>query len=493
MSHETAVLLPLKSPKSNLLLSAALFVLALSVTTQAQVPLNKISTDPFTNSDSQHATEVEADTFSSGNTIVTAFQQGRFNTGGGCSDIGWATSTDGGKTWQHGSLPGITTIEGSGPYDRVSDPAVAFDAAHGVWFIGTLPLSESGKPLPPMLISRSTDGINWNNPVKVAGTLTKPDKTWVACDNNASSPFFGHCYAEFDDNGIGDVILLSTSTDGGLTWSNPVQPKGAPFGLGGQPLTKPSGVAIVTSSDAFLSSEISYGSKDGGKTWGPAATIAFPVTHAIAGGLRDLNLPSSAIDSTGRVFVAFHDCSFRAGCSANDIVISASRDGKTWAPIHRVPIDPTNSTVDHFIPGLEIEPGTGGASAHIGITYYFYPQANCSTSTCQLMEGFISSPDSGHTWTAPITLAGPIQLSWLANTDQGFMVGDYQSLSYVNGLAHPAIASASAKSGSTFNEAMFSPVNGLLDGLALFNSDEDKPVPDVHSDHPPRTEPAHGR
>jgi hypothetical protein len=487
LSHPVAL-----HSKTSILLGL-LFFLALSVTTQAQVPLNKISTDPFTNPDSQHATEVEADTFSAGNTIVTAFQQGRFETGGGCSDIGWATSLDGGQTWQHGSLPGLTSIEGSGPFDRVSDPAVAFDAAHGVWMIGVLPLSESGSSLPPMAVNRSIDGINWSDPVMLSGTLVKPDKTWLACDNNSDSPFFGHCYAAYDDNGIGDVIFMSTSTDGGLTWSRPVQPRGGPIGLGGQPMARPNGVVVVTSSDAFLSSEIAWGSKDGGKTWQSTGVIAFPVTHGIAGGLRDLNLPSAAMDSTGRTFVAFHDCSFRAGCSANDIVISASRDGRTWSPIHRVPIDAVNSGVDHFIPGLEIEPGTGGSSAHLAITYYFYPQANCTTSTCQLMEGYITSPDSGHTWTAPVTLAGPIKLSWLASTDQGFMVGDYQSLSFAGGLAFPAIASAKAKSGSTFNEAMFSPVTGLTDGLALYTSDNDKPVPNAHSDHPPRTTPARGR
>jgi len=481
------------SHKLHLILTSML-ALGLSMPmAQAQVPLNQISADPFTNTDSQHKTEVEADTFSNGNTIVTAFQQGRFNTGGGSSDIGWATSLDGGATWQHGSLPGITTIEGSGPFDRVTDPAVAFDAAHGMWLIATLPLSEAGAPVPPMLISRSNDGVNWGNPVTVARNFPKPDKTWVACDNNSGSPFFGHCYAEWDDNGSGDVIFMSTSTDGGATWGSPKQPAGGPIGLGGQPQIRPNGIVIVPSSDAFLSSEIAWGSRDGGNTWSAAVTIAFPVTHGIAGGLRDLNLPSAAIDGSGRVFVAFHDCRFRAGCSSNDIVLSSSKDGKTWTSPKRVPIDAASSTVDHFIPAVEIEPGTSGATTHIAVTYYFYPQANCTTATCQLMEGFISSPDGGHTWTAPTTLAGPIKLNWLANTDQGFMVGDYQSISFVNGEAHPAFAEASANSGNAFKESMFSPVNGLAEGLALYSADGDRPVPNAHSDHLPRTTPAIGR
>src|SRR6266700_2327543 len=69
--------------------------------------ITQISSDPYTNADSQHQTEVEPDTFSAGKTIVSAFQVGRFFNGG-ASNIGWATSTDAGKTWTHGFLPDTT-------------------------------------------------------------------------------------------------------------------------------------------------------------------------------------------------------------------------------------------------------------------------------------------------------------------------------------------------------------------------------------------------
>jgi hypothetical protein len=253
---------------------------------------------------------------------------------------------------------------------------------------------------------------------------------------------------------------------------------------------KPNGTVIVPSSDAFLTSLIAYGSRDGGNTWSSAVTIAFPSTHLIAGGLRDLNLPSAAMDAAGRAFVVWHDCRFRANCSSNDIVISSSQDGRTWSPAKRIPIDPVTSTVDHFIPAIDVEPGTAGATAHIGLSYYFYPRANCTVSTCRLMEGFISSPDGGQSWTAPTTLAGPMSLNWLPNTSQGLMVGDFQSLSFADGGFHPVFALAKRKVGNVFNEAMYSPVSGLVEGPALYTSDGEKPVPNVHSDHPARTTPA---
>ena len=103
--------------------------------------LTVVSTDPFTNSDSFHKTEVGPYTNGFGSTLVSVFQQGRYSDGGG-SDIGWATSSDSGKTWKHGSFTGITKIENpSNPYDRASDPSVAYDAKKGVRIASILPLN----------------------------------------------------------------------------------------------------------------------------------------------------------------------------------------------------------------------------------------------------------------------------------------------------------------------------------------------------------------
>src|SRR5262249_2168614 len=114
--------------------SVIALLVAARVHAQCDTKLRKLSADPFANSTSQHRTEVEPDTFAFGSTIVATFQVGRFFDGG-ASDIGWATSTDGGSTWSNGFLPGITKFQDAGPYDRVSDPSVAYDARHDVWLI----------------------------------------------------------------------------------------------------------------------------------------------------------------------------------------------------------------------------------------------------------------------------------------------------------------------------------------------------------------------
>src|ERR671935_1889616 len=109
------------------LAAAALF--ALTGAASANVPLTQVSADPYTNTTSQHATEVEPDTFAHHGTVVSTFQVGRFFNGG-ATDIGAVRSGDGGSTWDAPAfLPGMTFSSGAAsPYERVSDPSVAFDA-----------------------------------------------------------------------------------------------------------------------------------------------------------------------------------------------------------------------------------------------------------------------------------------------------------------------------------------------------------------------------
>src|SRR6266496_3813004 len=88
-------------------------VLAWAPAALANVPLTQVSADPFTNTTSQHATEVEPDTFAFGGTVVATFQVGRFINGGG-TDIGFVRSGDGGATWgPPGFLPGMTFSSGA--------------------------------------------------------------------------------------------------------------------------------------------------------------------------------------------------------------------------------------------------------------------------------------------------------------------------------------------------------------------------------------------
>lgn len=460
---------------------------------QTNLPSIRLSTDPFTNNTSQHQTEVEPDSFAFGNTIVAAFQQGRFF-GGGASDIGFATSTDGGGTWTHGVLPGITNIQQVGnPFDRVSDPAVAYDAAHQMWLIASLPILNTTTLTPAVLVSRSSDGITWENPVAVTTPMNNPDKDWIVCDNTNTSPFYGHCYVEWDEFGNNSRITMNTSTDGGLTWGPSLNTADTTSGLGGQPLVQPDGTVIVPINDIDQTHILAFRSADGGSSWSATVMIAAISDHTVAGGLRTSPLPSAEIDAAGTVYVVWQDCRFRAGCSSNDLVMSTSGDGVTWTAPVRIPIDAVSSQVDHFIPGLAVDPSTSGSTAHLALAYYFYSDAACTAATCQLSVGFTSSADGGTSWAAPQNLAGPMTLSWLANTDQGPMVGDYISTSYVNGKAFAVFASANRNTTSGFDEAIFTNTTGLRvaeqrpqSRLAKAIPVKRDPVLSTLSDHPAR-------
>ena len=456
---------------------ALLLALATSLSAFASTNLLQLSSDPYTVPPGQHATEVEPDTFAASGTLVSAFQVGRIF-GGGATNIGFATSTNGGKGFTSGFLPGTTTaVTPPGIYSATSDASVAFDARHGVWLISFLGLSPNGSGAVDVLVSRSSNGLSWSSPVAVNNTGHFNDKNWTVCDDTASSAFYGNCYTEFDDNTQGDLIQMSTSSDGGLTWGAALPTANEAHGIGGQPLVQPNGTVIVPingfAGRNFLM--VSFTSSDGGASWSKTNIIAKIGFHHAAGGIRDsIPLPSAEMDASGKVYAVWQDCHFEPTCNASDLLLSTSTDGKSWSKLTRIPLDARGSGVDHFFPGLAVDRSTSGSSAHLAVIFYFYPNANCNAATCQLEVGFSTSADGGASWTSNTKLAGPMMLSWLPNTTQGRMVADYISTSFVgaSGPAFPAFAVANAPGGGpdcqtatpTCDQATFTVSGGLSVG-----------------------------
>ncbi|MGH2710237.1 MAG: sialidase family protein [Actinomycetota bacterium] len=464
-----------------------LLALSLSSSGQAAVPVTRVITDTFTNTTSPHATAVEPDTFAFGNTVVVAAQVGRFFNGG-ASGIGVATSTDGGGTWTQSNLPGLTTHNGNGGvFDRVSDPSVAYDPAHNVWMVSSLALTTSslGRAI---LISRSTDGgLTWGLPVAAATAVSNQnfDKNWTTCDTYATSPFYGNCYTTWDDFGNGNRLLTSRSLDGGLAWEAALPTANNATGLGGQPVVQPNGTVIVPTANAFVTSILAYSSTDGGASWSSSVPVSNISSHDPDGNLRSIPLPSAEVDAAGKVYLVWQDCRFRKGCKSNDMVMSTSTNGTTWSAVSRIPIDPTNSGVDHFIPGLGVDPSTSGSGARLGLTFYFYRQARCPKRTgCQLEVGYVQSNDGGSTWSQRADVAGPFPLTWTVDTTQGRMVGDYISTSWLGGTATAAFAVAT-QAPSPFDEAIYLPAGGLAPASGGFvnTSQGEKAVPGAASDH----------
>jgi BNR repeat protein len=448
---------------------AATAALVVTLAASANVAVTIIATDPFTNSTSQHKTIVEPDTYSFGSTIVAAAQWGRFFDGG-ASDIGVSVSTNNGTSWTAQALPALTAFSNPpGPYARVSDPSVAYDVKHKVWMVSSLALDASVRGA-AVIVSRSTDGGGmWQKPQKVrAASGTEDfDKSWIVCDSSAISQFHGNCYIAWDDFGNGNALMIAYSRDGGLTWTMSTTPNVDTIGV--QPLVQPKGKIVVPLDNASETALGAVVSNNGGVSFVNVSTITSITAAADPGNIRSGPLPSAEISGDGKIYVVWEDCRFRALCSTNDLVYTTSMTGTTWTPVERIPIDAVNSNVDHFIPGIAVDKNTSGANIHLAVGYYFYPSVNCMPATCQLDVGYISSPDGGSTWTAPWQLRGPMTTSWLANTTQGRMVGDYISTSYDgNGLAHPVFAEGyapptgdCATSTPNCNQPLETPSSGL--------------------------------
>lgn len=456
-------------------LTAFAIMLAFAIFAFAATKLVKVSADPFQNTSSEHKTEVEPDTFAWGSTIVSAYQVARVFGGGG-ADIGFSTSTNGGQSWTYGFLPGLTVNYKNGPFFSASDASVVYDAKHGVWLILSLPITSSGGP--DVAVSRSTDGKTWGNPVMIDSSQVN-DKTWITCDNTSTSPHYGNCYAEWDQPYSTGEVKMSTSTDGGQTWGPGLSTADQATGLGGQPVVQPNGTVVVPFDD-FFGDVAAFHSTNGGSSWSSTVSIATQEFRGQDGGLRSPGLVSATIDGGGTIYTVWPDCRFRSGCSTDDLVMSTSTDGVHWGSVSRIPITPLTSNADLFIPGVGADITTSGSTAHLAMTFYFYPNASCGSS-CKLGVGYTISQDGGKTWTAGKPIAGLMQLGWLAPSQNGQMVADYLAVAYSNGNPFGVFADAFAPSGGLLNEAMFTTAAPLVvsPDEPRFSSAGERPIPGV--------------
>jgi BNR repeat-like domain len=417
------------------------------IASDCEIVSRRLSVDPYRNRDSQHESAVEPDDFAFGSTVVATFQVGR-RAGGASSNIGAAVSHDGGRTWQRSVLPGLT-VNAGGLETAASDPSVAFDAVHNTWLISSLTIHQGGSHV---FISRSPDGLHWSAPVDAAeGQIL--DKEWVACDNGAASPFRGRCYVEYTDDQK-NITVSQTSDDGGATWSAPVRATSVLVGT--QPVILPNGTLVVVAGDyrgdeALQGAIIAVRSTDGGATF-QRFTVS-DLQAATDDPMRAISLPSLDADSNGTIYAAWHDCRFRPGCNANDIVLSTSTDGATWTSPTRVPAVPVGSTESDFIPGLGADPTSPG---RLALVYAYFHAGSCAKNNCLLGIAVTQSTDGGRTWSKAQRLdAVPIRMTWLPRAEGGRMVGDYFSTVFVAGRVVPVYALAAAPLNGRFREGIF--------------------------------------
>ncbi|MGI9113284.1 MAG: sialidase family protein [Gaiellaceae bacterium] len=413
--------------------------LADRVATDCEVVGRRLSRDIYRNADSRHETQVEPDSFTFGRTTVAVFQTGR-RFQGAAANIAFATSTNDGVTWRGGELPGITKLAPRpGASERASDPVVAYDALHGIWLASSLAVSQPAR----LTINRSPDGLAWSGPIDAASATTARgiafDKQWLACDNGTASQFRGRCYLAYSDFVHGG-LSLQTSTDGGLTWSQPVSI--APLSLvGAFPAIQPDGTLVIVYRTGTRDREEldAVRSRDGGSTLEAPVRVS-PIDAFALSGLRLPVIPSVDVDRTGRIWVAWHDCRLRRNCLGNDVVVSTSTDGIAWTAARRI----TNRATA-AIPAIAADP----ASGKLAILYYAVRPAGIDAE-------LVESRDAGATWGRPQRLSvQTMQRAWSPETTLGRMLADYISVTYAAGRPLAVWALASEPAGGELRQAIF--------------------------------------
>jgi hypothetical protein len=369
--------------------------------------------------------------------VVAVVQQGRFPDGGATA-IGYATSHDGGQTWVADDLPLLTVATG-GPFERGSDPAVAFGPDGAVY-------AESlvfGGPRSGVAVQRSDDGgLTFGAPV-LAQDDNDPnlfnDKEWIAVDTFAGSPHRGRVYVAWDQgNSVGQPILLRFSDDRAQTWSPRITVSSATAGgIGALPLVQPTGALTIVYED-FTShdNEVAQTSHNGGLTFDPPVTI-----NSFQGGalpdIRSGGLPAAAVDpQTGNLYVVWEDRRFRAD-GVRDIVISRSTDGgRSWSALARVNADAPSSRLDHFTPAV---------AALNGMVHVVYRTRDTSAGLSTFVDmRYVLSEDSGVTFGTERVVGDPADLRFAAQTttyDCGsppcYFLGDYMGLAASPQASHP--------------------------------------------------------
>lgn len=347
-----------------------------------------------------------------------------------------AYSRDAGKTW--------TIAKGTAATDyRVSgDVSVTFDNKGRAFLcfiafdkLGTENYWARGATRNGIFVRRSNDGgKTWEqNPATVIAQKTEPgipfeDKPYIVADNTQSR-FAGNLYIGWTQFTLTKtVILFSRSTDGGATWSKPIEIS-THEGLPRDDTGAVEGFTGAVGSDGALyvawadGSEIAFTvSHDGGQTFSRSSAIVqtAPSYFALAGTFRANGFPEIAIDPrSNRLFVSWAD--YRNGDL--DVFVSTSSDrGKRWSDATRVNTDPLHDGSDQFFQWLAVDPVDGSANL-----VFYDRRADPENRDCNFT--LARSTDGGRTFA---------NYAWTSKAFDplGAFIGDYSGIAAYGGRVY---------------------------------------------------------
>jgi BNR/Asp-box repeat len=300
--------------------------------------------------------------------IVGVFQQDRWNNGGD-RGLSVSVSHNGGASWTPMPIPGITKCS-NGAFDRASDPWVTFAPNGDAYAISlSFDVFDSNNAI---LVSKSTNGgDSWSNPIAVAADNTDGlDKESITADPHDSN----FVYA---------------------MWDRFVSPPGFPPSNQGR-----------FHAHSFVQQAWFSRTTNGGASWETPHVAFNPGTQAGTIGSIVNVLPDGTLVD-GLVVFSVHKQSSTDLRGTSVAVIRSTDRGETWSkkPIIIAPFDPT------FFGATD--PDTGHPIRSGGLPDFAVDSANGNlyavweddhpTSGVDAIQ-FSQSTDGGLTWSTPIKI-----------------------------------------------------------------------------------------
>jgi hypothetical protein len=402
--------------------------------------------------------------------------------GGGGLGIGVAVSSNGGKSWTTGLMPGLTKATG-GNFDVAFDSWLSFAPNGDLYFsaeVGNRPVQQNSQPSPnAILVEKSTDGgLTWSSPTTVIQS-TDPhifnDKPSITAD--PTTPGYAYVvWSQLSARGFSrGPAMFSRTTDGGQTWSTP----SVVLDPGGGTAADPSQVVVLPDGTLIDFLDVAQGqnsnktgtlslirSTDKGQTWSscPTQVAAMPNTpvtdpntgQPVAAAVNGGWLNVAADSPNGKLYAVWMDSSF-SNSQYDSIAFSMSADGGfMWSAPIQVNQTPTNippGDRQAFLPSVAV-----AADGSVAVTYYDFRfnDANLGLLTDYwLVEGHAGTDlTNAANWRAEAQLTNEsFDLEKAAIwSSLGFWIGDYMGL---------------AAAGNNF-DAFFSATNGTDPGDIYF-------------------------
>ncbi len=346
---------------------------------------------------------------------------------------GYYVSFDGGNTWPGDGIIDISTIPNT---FAAGDPAIAIHDIHNVYysFIAFNRSTDDGG----VAVAKSTDGgLTWLDPVVVDWNSPSEfqDKEYLAVDASGS-PYDGNVYLTWTRFGYGTPIYFSRSTDGGSTYVNPFQisDSGLSSNQGSIPAVGPDGTLYVAWFNYDTSAIRLNKSTNGGLSFGTPVHVASvkAIPSPLPGAeFRDNSFPTMDVDPTnGNVYVAWSD--YRNG-DADIYFTRSTNGGSTWSTPLRLNDDSLSNEHHQFFPWVDVAP-----NGKIYVGWYDSRLDPAPQAIPLLYDEYVAaSTDSGQTFSSNQRVSEVTSDSSIGGFNTPF-IGDYSGLAATNDFVYPA-------------------------------------------------------